>query len=68
MDGEGGEKPAVTLPRMTPGKEMVKDYLALRLSLRGHQMELLRPAMPDLVPHADLATERVVAGARVFAR
>ncbi len=59
LDGEGGVEPAVTLPRMTLGEEMVEDYLALRLSLRGHPMELLRPGMPDITAHADLPTERV---------
>jgi error-prone DNA polymerase len=34
MDGEGEREPAVDLPRMTLGQEVIEDYLALRLSLR----------------------------------
>jgi error-prone DNA polymerase len=59
MDGEGGQESQVTLPRMSLGEEMVEDYLALRLSLRGHPMELLRPAMPDILSHAALPDELV---------
>ncbi|EKE17504.1 MAG: hypothetical protein ACD_10C00425G0001 [uncultured bacterium] len=41
-DGEGGVEPTVTLPQMTLGQEVIEDYLALRLSLRAHPMELLQ--------------------------
>ena len=54
-DGEGGQEPAVTLPAMTLGQEVVEDYLALRLSLRAHPMELLRPRLPESLPHDRLA-------------
>ncbi|MBD3765860.1 MAG: error-prone DNA polymerase [Rhodobacterales bacterium] len=54
-DGEGIAEPAVTLPAMTLGDEVVEDYLALRLSLRAHPMELLRPGLPGLVAHDGLA-------------
>ncbi|MFM7656957.1 MAG: OB-fold nucleic acid binding domain-containing protein, partial [Paracoccaceae bacterium] len=57
-DGEGGVEPAVTLPGMTLGQEMIEDYLALRLSLRGHPMELLRPRLPGLTPHDRLPTTK----------
>ncbi|MFZ1345783.1 MAG: error-prone DNA polymerase [Tabrizicola sp.] len=50
-DGEGGEEPAVHLPQMTLGQEVIEDYLSLRLSLRAHPMELLRPRLPDSLPH-----------------
>lgn len=56
LDGEGGVEPAVTLPPMHLGEEVVEDYVALRLSLRAHPMELLRPALPGLTPHAELQT------------
>ena len=55
IDGEGIREPEVTLPAMHLGEEMVEDYLAMRLSLRTHPMELLRPVMPGLTPHAELA-------------
>lgn len=57
-DGEGGVEPVVTLPGMTFGQEMIEDYLALRLSLRGHPMELLRPRLPGLTPHDRLPTSK----------
>lgn len=60
-DGEGLAEPAVTLPRMTLGQEMIEDYLALRLSLRAHPMELLRPRLPESLAHDRLAQ----AGGRV---
>ena len=50
-DGEGGMEPAVTLPQMTLGQEVIEDYLSLRLSLRAHPMELLRPRLPESLPH-----------------
>jgi len=54
-DGEGAEEPAVILPQMTTGEEVIEDYLALRLSLRAHPMELLRPRLPESLPHDRLA-------------
>ena len=54
IDGEALREPAVTLPPMHLGEEMVEDYLALRLSLRAHPMELLRPTLPGLTPHDQL--------------
>lgn len=57
-DGEGGQEPAVTLPAMTLGQEVVEDYLSLRLSLRAHPMELLRPRLPESLPHDRLASVR----------
>ncbi|MFC2969615.1 error-prone DNA polymerase [Acidimangrovimonas pyrenivorans] len=55
IEGERIDEPAVTLPAMHLGQEVVEDYLALRLSLRAHPMELLRPHIPGLTPHAGLA-------------
>ncbi|MFC3060073.1 error-prone DNA polymerase [Paenirhodobacter populi] len=54
LDGEGLREPAVTLPAMHLGEEVVEDYVALRLTLRAHPMELLRPSIPGLTPHAEL--------------
>ncbi|SEM29685.1 error-prone DNA polymerase, DnaE-like [Roseovarius azorensis] len=50
-DGEGGVEPGVSLPQMTLGQEVIEDYLALRLSLRAHPMELLRAGLSDSLPH-----------------
>ncbi len=50
-DGEGGVEPVVHLPQMTLGQEVIEDYLSLRLSLRAHPMELLRPRLPESLPH-----------------
>ncbi len=33
------------------GQEVIEDYLSLRLSLRAHPMELLRPGLPESLPH-----------------
>ncbi|MCC5987575.1 MAG: error-prone DNA polymerase [Pararhodobacter sp.] len=57
--GEGIAEPAPDLPQMTLGEEVVEDYLALRLSLRAHPMELLRPHLPGLVAHAALGAAPV---------
>ncbi|MEX2520716.1 MAG: error-prone DNA polymerase [Paracoccaceae bacterium] len=57
-DGEGGVEPTVTLPQMTLGQEVIEDYLSLRLSLRAHPMELLRPRLPGSLPHGRLAQAR----------
>ncbi|MFC7705222.1 error-prone DNA polymerase [Plastorhodobacter daqingensis] len=53
-DGEGGQEAPVTLPAMTLGEETVEDYLSLRLSLRAHPMELLRPRLGRILAHGDL--------------
>ena len=53
--GEGGVEASVTLPQMTLGQEVIEDYLALRLSLRAHPVELLRPRLPDSLPNDRLA-------------
>ena len=50
-DGEGGVEPTVALPQMTLGQEVIEDYLSLRLSLRAHPMELLRPRLSESLPH-----------------
>ncbi|OYU41306.1 MAG: error-prone DNA polymerase [Pseudorhodobacter sp. PARRP1] len=50
-DGEGGMEPQVALQQMTLGEQVIEDYLSLRLSLRAHPMELLRPRLPESLPH-----------------
>ena len=45
LDGEGGREPAVTLPEMSLGEQVVEDYVAMRLTLRAHPMALLRPLL-----------------------
>ncbi|TKA93828.1 error-prone DNA polymerase, partial [Cereibacter changlensis] len=69
-DGEGGREPAVSLPQMTLGQEVIEDYLSLRLSLRAHPVELLRPRLPESLPHDRLgaATGRVTVTGLVITR
>lgn len=45
LDGESALEPAVDLPKMTLGEEVVEDYVAMRLSLRAHPLGLLRPRL-----------------------
>ncbi|AGT09073.1 error-prone DNA polymerase [Paracoccus aminophilus] len=61
IDGESVAEPAVALPVMHLGEEVVEDYVSTRLTLRAHPMELLRPGLPGVIPHAELtsATGRV---------
>ena len=54
LDGEGIVEPETLLPQMSLGEEVVEDYLALRLSLRAHPMELLRPRLPGITAHNQL--------------
>ena len=54
-DGEGTTEPEVALPDMTLGQQVVEDYLSLRLSLRAHPLELLRPRLPDSMAHECVA-------------
>ncbi len=42
IDGEALNEPAAHLPAMTPGEEVVEDYVATRLSLKAHPVSLLR--------------------------
>ncbi len=53
MEGEGIAEPAVTLPQMSLGEEMVEDYVHLRLSLRAHPMALLRARLTPGFPPPD---------------
>ncbi|MGB0798107.1 MAG: OB-fold nucleic acid binding domain-containing protein, partial [Planktomarina sp.] len=56
IDGECVAEPEVGLATMNLGEEVVEDYVATRLSLRAHPMELLRPAMVNLTRHDHLQT------------
>ncbi|MCB1385962.1 MAG: error-prone DNA polymerase [Nitratireductor sp.] len=56
IDGEGLREPQVILPAMHLGEEVVEDYVSMRLTLRAHPMELLRPVLPGLTPHDRLVT------------
>ncbi|MBK4214405.1 error-prone DNA polymerase [Paracoccus caeni] len=58
LDGEGIREPDPDLPAMHLGEEVVEDYVATRLTLRAHPMELLRPSIPGLVPHGRLIDAR----------
>ena len=55
IDGEGGAEPPITLPQMTLDQEVVEDYIALRLSLRAHPVELLRPHLSESIPNNRLS-------------
>ena len=50
-EGEGEIEPNVALPLMTLGQEVIEDYVTLRLSLRAHPMELLRPRLVRSTPN-----------------
>ena len=54
IDGESIREPDVVLPPMHLGEEVVEDYVSMRLTLRAHPMELLRPSLPGLTPHDQL--------------
>ena len=74
IEGEGIHEPDVDLPTMHLGEEVVEDYVAMRLSLRAHPMELLRPSVsasiPDLTPHelATVPTQRTTVCGLVITR
>lgn len=42
LDGEGIVEPAVHLPQMTEGENVVEDYVAIRMTLRSHPVALIR--------------------------
>ena len=54
IDGEVIVEPPVTLPIMNLGEAVVEDYVAMRLSLRAHPVELIRPTLANITPHAEL--------------
>ena len=42
LEGEGIDEPAITLPEMSEGEQVVEDYVSMRLTLRSHPLALLR--------------------------
>jgi error-prone DNA polymerase len=57
-DGEGLAEPAVALPVMSQGEQVVEDYLSTRLSLRAHPLALMRAGLPGVLPHDRLGAAR----------
>ena len=55
VQGEGIVEPDTLLPTMNLGEEVVQDYVTMRLSLKAHPMEMLRPEIPGLLPNDRLA-------------
>jgi error-prone DNA polymerase len=52
--GEGGEDSLVDLPLMSIGEQVFEDYVAMRLTLRHHPVQLLRPQLGRAVHAGDL--------------
>ena len=59
IDGEAIHEPTAHLPQMTPGEEVVEDFVAMRLSLKAHPVAFLRAQLtpghstaPPATPHA----------------
>lgn len=51
LDGEGIFEPAVDLPQMTEGENVVEDYVSMRLTLRTHPLALIRDRLsPGIDP------------------
>ena len=40
-------EPAVSLPRLTLGEQVVDDYSTISMSLRAHPLQLLRPTLSE---------------------
>ena len=58
-------EPTVTLPDMAIGEEVIGDYTALRLSLKHHPMELLRPMFTNARAVQSHRLAQLKTGARV---
>lgn len=60
LDRPATTEPEVTLPEMPLGEQVVEDYASLSLSLKGHPLALLRPALAarGLVPAVRLRLAR----------
>ena len=65
--GEDAAEPAVTLPAMSLGQEVVEDYRHLRLSLKCHPLALLRETLAErgIQPNENLSRIRDGAKAQV---
>ncbi|MEM9393603.1 MAG: error-prone DNA polymerase [Pseudomonadota bacterium] len=57
LEGEGLTEPAVSLPPMSLGEEVVEDFVSMRLSLRAHPVALLRHMLTPGLGDADLAAK-----------
>ena len=62
---EYGGEPAVELPPMAIGEEVINDYAATRLSLKRHPLALLRPALAGMRHIEAGRLTHVAAGTRV---
>ena len=61
LDGEGIVEPAVHLPQMTEGENVVEDYVAIRLTLRSHPVALIRHQLsPGIDPRLLKITKQPV--------
>ncbi len=58
-------EPAVTLPEMAMGEEVISDYSSLRLSLKCHPLDLLRPRLTAARAIPSERLSRLESGARV---
>jgi error-prone DNA polymerase len=54
IDGEVINEPTVTLPVLNLGEAVVENYVAMRLSLCAHPVELIRTSLSNITPHAEL--------------
>ena len=52
LEGEGIREPAVALPVMSEGEEVVEDYVSMRLTLRSHPVALLRDRLTPPAPES----------------
>ena len=57
-ESEQGEEPHVQLPPMSLGAEVVTDYKSIRLSLRAHPLELMRPSLPEVTTSEGLLARK----------
>ena len=49
-------EPAVSLPKLTLGEQVVDDYSTISMSLRAHPLQLLRPTLSERrMTHSDAA-------------
>jgi error-prone DNA polymerase len=47
LDGAHIHEPAVSLPKLTMGEQVVDDYSTISMSLRAHPLQLLRPTLAE---------------------
>jgi len=61
-ENEIANEPQVSLPAMPLGEQVVEDYATLRLSLKAHPLQLLRPRLDEARVTANAALDGVAAG------